>query len=66
MKLIKLLALCSMLALSACETTSFGNSSTDSGPRKFPCASVTNSAPDYSKEPIQHREQLEAQPQPMC
>lgn len=66
MKLIKLLALCSMFALSACETTSFGDSQSSSGPRQIPCASITNSAPNYSREPIQHREQLEAQPQAMC
>jgi hypothetical protein len=66
MKLIRLLALCSIFALSACQTTMFGDSQSDSEPRKIPCASITNTAPTYSREPIQHREQLEAQAQPMC
>ncbi len=68
MTLLRLLALCSIFALSACDTTSWNMSDADTqaGPRKIPCASITNPAPDYSHETFQHREQLEIQPTPMC
>jgi hypothetical protein len=62
---LRLLVLCALLALAGCETTSWDDD-TARGPARFPCASITNPRPDYSKVPVQHREQLEAQPPQMC
>ena len=66
MILLRLAAVCAILALAGCDTTSWNDDETAQGPARFPCASITNPQPDYSKEPVQHREQLEAQPTQMC
>ena len=65
MLFLRLMAVCALLALAGCDTTSW-NDDSPQGPARFPCASITTPPPDYSKEPVQHREQLEAQPTQMC
>lgn len=65
MLFLRVMALCGLLALAGCETTSWDDE-TSQGPARFPCASITNPQPNYNNEPIQHREQLEAQPAQMC
>jgi hypothetical protein len=65
MLFLRILALCGLLALAGCETTAWDDE-TSRGPAVFPCASITTPPPDYSKVPVQRREQLEAQPQQLC
>lgn len=62
---LRLIALCAVLVLAGCETTSWDDD-TARGPTRFPCASLTNQQPDYGKVPVQRRDQLEAQPPQMC
>jgi len=62
---LRLIALCALLALAGCETTSWDDD-TARGPARFPCASITNPRPDYGKVAVQRRDQLEAQSAQMC
>lgn len=67
MTILKLLTVCSLLALAGCDTTSWGTSqATSSGPMTIPCASLSNNPPDYSKLNPQEQDRAENQPTPMC
>ena len=67
MTFLRLLTICSLLALAGCDTTSWGMSqSTTGAPASVPCGSLTNNPPNYEGMNQSQRDAAEAAPMPMC
>jgi len=67
MTFLRLLTVCSLLALAGCDTTSWGMSpSTTNVPMSVPCGSLTDSPPNHQGMNLSQRDAAEAAPTPMC
>jgi hypothetical protein len=67
MTILKLLAVCGLLALAGCDTTSWGaTQATGGGTMSVPCASLSNNPPNTEGMNQSQRDAAEAAPAAMC